>query len=89
MSVENAKKFLALARRNEQVRKTIAGFSGPDTLEKLVDLGLSRGLEFTVEEYRGAVVLSAGGELDDESLQGLLEEIGLGEERENDHGHGH
>ncbi len=89
MSLENAQKFLALARRNALVRKEIAGFSGPDTLEKLAGYGLSRSLEFTVEEYRRAVVLSAGGELDDESLNGLLEEIGLAGEQEKDPEHSH
>ncbi len=84
MSVENALKFLALARRDVRVRKMVAGFSGVDALAHLVAVGASRGLEFTEGEYRRAVALSVRGELDDEALQELLEEIGLGEEREDD-----
>jgi len=78
MSVDNVLKFLALARRSPGVRRRLAKFTGREALAGLVAVAGERGLVFSEEEYRQAVVRSAAGELDTDSLNGVLDEIGLG-----------
>jgi len=80
MSVENALAFLQLAEREQSLRAEIGALKGRAAIDGLVVLGAQRGLHFTVEEYRSAVVALANGELDDEALAAVLEEVGLGKD---------
>ncbi|HNY85310.1 MAG TPA: Nif11-like leader peptide family natural product precursor [Candidatus Hydrogenedentes bacterium] len=77
MSVENALKFLDMTRKSPELRRKLSGFKGREALSGLVALAGERGLAFSEEEYRQAVVKSAAGELDTVSLNGVLDEIGL------------
>lgn len=77
MSVDNALKFLALARRSPELRRRLADFHGREALTGLVAVAGERGLAFSEEEYRQAVVRSAAGELDADALNDVLDEIGL------------
>lgn len=77
MSVDNALKFLALTRRCPELRRRLSEFSGRGALAGLVAVAGERGLAFTEEEYRQAVVRSAAGELDTDALNGVLDEMGL------------
>jgi len=75
--VENALKFLDMTRKSPELRRKLSGFKGREALSGLVALAGERGLAFSEEEYRQAVVKSAAGELDTVSLNGVLDEIGL------------
>ena len=78
MSVENALAFLKLAERDRTLRGEIGLLKGRAAIDGLVVLGAQRGLHFTVEEYRAAVVAMANGELDEAALAAVLDEVGLG-----------
>ncbi len=80
MSVENALAFLKLAGRDGVLRQELGALRGRAAMDGLVALGLQRGLVFTAEEYREAVAAMASGELDEDALKGVLEEIGLGKD---------
>ena len=77
MSAENALAFLALAERDGALRREIGLLKGAAAIQGLVQLGSARGLLFSEEEYRQAVMLMANGELDDAALMAVLEEVGL------------
>ena len=78
MSVENALAFIKLAERERSLRAEIGALKGRAAIDGLVSLGAQRGLTFSVEEYRQAVVNMANGELDETALMEVLEEVGLG-----------
>ena len=75
MSIEAAQAFMQKARTTEVLQQRIEALSGRGTLEQLVDIGRESGFDFSVEEYRQAVVLESEGELEDAALQALLEEV--------------
>ena len=77
MSREHALAFLALAERDAALREEILLLKGPGAIEGLAKIGAARGLVFSAEEYRQAVVAMANGELDDAALMTVLEEVGL------------
>jgi len=77
MSVENALRFLAEVRRNKALQDRLQALSGRAALDSLAAIGAEAGFAFTVEDYRSAVVASAGGELSDESLREVLRELNM------------
>ncbi len=81
MSVENAFLFLKRAERDRTLRDEIALLKGRAAIDGLVVLGAQRGLAFTADEYRSAVVAMANGELDEAALHAVLEEVGLAKGR--------
>ncbi len=80
MSVESALAFLKLAERERTLREEMRALKGRAAIDGLAALGARRGLDFTAEEYRAAVVALANGELDEAALAAVLEEIGLGKD---------
>ncbi len=78
MAVDNALAFIRLAETDRVLRQEIVALKGRTAIDGLVILGAQRGLVFTVEEYRAAVMAMADGELDEAALMAVLEEVGLG-----------
>jgi len=78
MSVESAFAFLKLAERDRTLREEIGLLKGRAAIDGLAALGARRGLNFSVQDYRAAVVAMANGELDEAALTAVLDEVGLG-----------
>jgi len=77
MSIPEALSFIAAVGESPVLQEQINQLRGRDVLERLVELGRERGFDFSVDEYRDAVVSMADGELSDESLEEVLRETGL------------
>ena len=77
MSRSDALAFIAAVGQSSELQARIDALRGRSVLEQLAEIGLALGYEFTVDEYRDAVVSMAGGELSDESLDEVLRETGL------------
>lgn len=75
MSIENAHAFLRESQRNAPIRHRIAALKGPGTLKRLVEIAAESGFFFTEDEYRAAIVELAQGELSEESLNEVIEEL--------------
>ncbi len=77
MSIPDALSFIKAVGESEPLQEQINRLRGRHVLERLVEMGRERGFEFSVDEYRDAVVSMADGELSDESLDEVLRETGL------------
>jgi predicted ribosomally synthesized peptide with nif11-like leader len=77
MSIDSAKLFLKTVRKNESLRSRIDALAGSDVLAQMVRLAQSEGFDFTLDEYRDAVVLESEGELEVDALNETLEQLGL------------
>ena len=77
MSSSEALAFIAVVGQSPELQERINRMRGGGVLEQLVDLGLERGYAFSVDEYRGAVVSLAEGELSDDALDEVLRATGL------------
>jgi predicted ribosomally synthesized peptide with nif11-like leader len=69
--------FIAKVGQSPELQDRLSRMRGRDALDQLVDVGREIGYQFSVEEYREAVVSLAEGELSDESLDQVLRETGL------------
>lgn len=77
MSRSDALAFIAAVGQSPEFQARINTLRGRGVLDQLVEMGRELGYEFTVDEYREAVVAMADGELSDESLDEVLRETGL------------
>ena len=77
MPASDALAFIAAVGHSPELQERLDRMRGREVLEQLVEVGREFGHQFTVEEYREAVVSLAEGELSDESLDEVLRETGL------------
>jgi predicted ribosomally synthesized peptide with nif11-like leader len=77
MSVEHAHAFMAHARKSPELGLRIEALKGAQALDDLAVIAKEAGFEFTVEEYRAAVVDAADGELSDAALDQLARDLGM------------
>lgn len=77
MSIESAKLFLNAVRENESLRSHINALSGKDVLGQMIKMAQCEGFDFTLDEYREAVVLESQGELEVDALNEALDQLGL------------
>jgi len=77
VSQEDASGFIDFVGQSPQLQDEIATFSGAGSMDRLVELGKQHGFQFSVDDYRQAVVELAEGELSDEALDEVLRESGL------------
>lgn len=77
MSLNDALAFIHAAGQAGELRDRVAALRGRGVLDQLCQMGEARGLQFTPDEYREAVVSLADGELSDEALDEVLRETGL------------
>lgn len=77
MPTSDALAFIAAVGHSPELQERLSHMRGREVLEQLVEVGREIGYQFTVEEYREAVVYLAEGELSDESLDEVLRETGL------------
>ena len=75
MSIEAAQAFMHTARKTKALQQRLDALRGRDALNQLVAIAREAGFEFSVAEYREAVVLESGGELEDQALLDLLETL--------------
>lgn len=75
MSIENAHAFLKESQQNATIRHQLAGLKGIGTLKRLTEIAATAGFFFTEDEYRAAIVELAEGELSEESLNEVIEEL--------------
>lgn len=77
MPDSDALAFIDAVGQSPELQERLNRMRGRDVLDQLVDVGRELGYQFTVDEYRAAVVTLAEGELSDESLDEVLRETGL------------
>ena len=77
MPASDALAFIAAVGQSPELQERLSRMRGRDALDQLVEVGREIGYQFSVEEYREAVVSLAEGELSDESLDEVLRETGL------------
>jgi len=77
MSVEQALEFLERTQSDGSLQQRVEGCSGRDALTQLTTIAAEVGYSFSPEEYREAVRQSVDGELDQESLDQVLRDVGL------------
>ncbi|MCC6143014.1 MAG: Nif11 family protein [Candidatus Hydrogenedentes bacterium] len=77
MSLDGAFAFLKLAETDEDLAADLARLRGREALVELTRIAAGRGLVFSVEEYREAVVQLADGALSDEALDEVRRELGM------------
>jgi predicted ribosomally synthesized peptide with nif11-like leader len=77
MSIPDALSFITAVGESVALQEQLNQLRGRQVLEQIVEIGRERGFDFSVDEYRDAVVSMAAGELSDESLDEVLRETGL------------
>jgi hypothetical protein len=77
LSEQIALDFMEKARRSPALCRRINALKGAGAVESLVKIAAEEGFVFTEEEYRKAVVTLAAGELSDDTLDALVQEMGL------------
>ena len=82
MSIQSALDFMQFARANREVQERVLALRGSKALLEMAAIAREHGFDFTEAEYRAAVVASAGGELSDEALSQLTQEMGLAHQME-------
>ena len=78
MSREAALQFIARAGADSALGKRLAGLKGRTAIEALCAIAAEQGYSFNEEDYRAAVVALAEGELDEEALEEVRRQLGVG-----------
>ena len=70
-----AHEFINRVRANAALRARVSALTGAGTLGRLVAIAHEEGFEFSEDEYRAAVATASEGELSEEALDVLIQEI--------------
>ena len=77
MSVERALAFLEHVQGDEALQMEIAALRGAQALDQLREIADAAGYVFSEADYRAAVVECAAGELSEEALDEVIDELGM------------
>jgi hypothetical protein len=77
MSEQTALDFIKHARRSPVLSRRINALKGAGAVRDLVQIAAEEDFCFTEEEYRQAIVTLSNGELSEDSITALSQEMGL------------